>query len=76
MRTWVLSPAQRERNNIVFKRRKGKKVEQSEGEQGRKCKLYYRILFSQLKKKKNGFSRAWWRTPLIPALGRQRQADF
>jgi hypothetical protein len=26
---------------------------------------------------KNGvFSRAWWGTPLIPALGRQRQADF
>jgi hypothetical protein len=21
-------------------------------------------------------SRAWWRTPLIPALGKQRQADF
>ena len=21
-------------------------------------------------------SRAWWRTPLIPALGRQRQVDF
>jgi glyceraldehyde-3-phosphate dehydrogenase/erythrose-4-phosphate dehydrogenase len=20
--------------------------------------------------------RAWWRTPLMPALGRQRQADF
>jgi hypothetical protein len=26
---------------------------------------------------KNSFiSRAWWRMPLIPALGRQRQADF
>ena len=22
------------------------------------------------------FSQAWWHTPLIPALGRQRQADF
>jgi hypothetical protein len=22
------------------------------------------------------FSRAWWLTPLIPALGRRRQADF
>jgi hypothetical protein len=25
---------------------------------------------------KEASSRAWWRTPLIPALGRQRQVDF
>jgi hypothetical protein len=25
---------------------------------------------------KTDLSRAWWRTPLIPALGRQRQANF
>jgi hypothetical protein len=27
------------------------------------------------KKKKKNWGR-WWRMPLIPALGRQRQADF
>jgi hypothetical protein len=26
--------------------------------------------------KKEEESRAWWHTPLIPALGRQRQVDF
>jgi hypothetical protein len=25
---------------------------------------------------KNKVAEQWWRTPLIPALGRQRQADF
>jgi hypothetical protein len=28
------------------------------------------------KKKKKKLCQAWWRTPLIPAFGRQRQADF
>jgi hypothetical protein len=26
--------------------------------------------------RKGKYSRAWWHTPLIPALGRQRQVDF
>jgi hypothetical protein len=25
---------------------------------------------------KSGESQTWWRTPLMPALGRQRQTDF
>jgi hypothetical protein len=29
------------------------------------------LQFKKLRK-----SRVWWRTPLIPALGRQRQVDF
>jgi hypothetical protein len=28
------------------------------------------------KNKNSRLGRAWWRTPLIPALGRQRQVDF
>jgi hypothetical protein len=28
------------------------------------------------KKKKKGKAGQWWLRPLIPALGRQRQADF
>jgi hypothetical protein len=28
------------------------------------------------RKKKEKKSRRWWRMPLIPALGRQRQVDF
>jgi hypothetical protein len=31
---------------------------------------------NQVYLKKLKVIRAWWRTPLIPALGRQRQVDF
>jgi hypothetical protein len=33
------------------------------------------ILLEKLELKKNN-SWAWWHTPLIPAFGRQKQADF
>jgi hypothetical protein len=34
------------------------------------------FLFVLLKKKDLFIAAQWWHTPLIPALGRQRQADF
>jgi hypothetical protein len=36
--------------------------------------LLFLLLLLSLKKQEGGW--AWWRIPLIPALGRQRQADF
>ena len=38
--------------------------------------LFLRTIYLAHFLKKDLFSRAWWRTPLIPALGRQRQVDF
>jgi hypothetical protein len=32
--------------------------------------------YFKFKKRNTWLSWAWWRMPLIPALGRQRQADF
>jgi hypothetical protein len=40
-----------------------------------KKKIMVAVLFS-FKKKSIKCSGQWWCTPLIPALGRQRQADF
>jgi hypothetical protein len=33
----------------------------------------YRYYLNRIK---SSFCRVWWHKPLIPALGRQRQADF
>jgi hypothetical protein len=38
--------------------------------------LTLKYIFLHLRFLKKAFSRAWWRTPLILALGRQRQVDF
>jgi hypothetical protein len=59
-------------------------VEQKTGKNRTKQNNGHQIVINMLKEtlakkrkiKMIFFSRAWWRTPLIPALGRQRQADF
>jgi hypothetical protein len=38
--------------------------------------IYYTARPCLKKKKKKKSAGQWWRMPLIPALGRQRQADF
>jgi hypothetical protein len=37
---------------------------------------FIKIILSLLILKVINLDGQWWRTPLIPALGRQRQADF
>jgi hypothetical protein len=36
----------------------------------------YKIKKKQKTKNKKTHAKRWWRMPLIPALGRQRQVDF
>jgi hypothetical protein len=64
---------------------KGKKTLLAQGDMNHNqctkeiCSKNSRILvsFKKLQKYYNMFlCRAWWHTPLIPVLGRQRQADF
>jgi hypothetical protein len=38
--------------------------------------FFKNLVYYPLSEKVLEYSRAWWHTPLIPALGRQRQADF
>jgi hypothetical protein len=39
-------------------------------------KIIIKLPKNKKKKKKKRLAGQWWFTPLIPALGRQRQADF
>jgi hypothetical protein len=41
-----------------------------------RCKISHEHFDIQLSDIKNTHSQTWWCTPLIPALGRQRQVDF
>jgi hypothetical protein len=48
-----------------------------ESNQRPRCKSAYLLVKKpEIYNVKKESSRAWWRTPLIPALRRQRQADF
>jgi hypothetical protein len=40
------------------------------------CDGLYMLVPGNSTIRRGGPSRAWWYMPLIPALGRQRQADF
>jgi hypothetical protein len=41
-----------------------------------KTTLRFHLTVRMAKIKNSGDSRCWWHMPLIPALGRQRQANF
>jgi hypothetical protein len=38
--------------------------------------ITFEMLIKKIPNKKKKLCQAWWCTPLIPELGRQRQADF
>jgi hypothetical protein len=70
-----------QRNPVSEKKKKkqtnkGRKEGRRERERERQKKKKKKKKEKEKRKRKAGLNAQWWCTPLIPALGRQRQEDF